>query len=170
MINHEWIKAKAQELGCPVTDLLALASQNDPFYVGTASSRIQAEWFGDLWSRGGFTAGVHLRRLHYWCVSQAGLRLPNGKPYVNTENCWQFLCVASKTARYLGLVPIADFADHKNPAPYVLAKVQAEPNARFAIDTPELSDPYISTSTTATGLTWRMSSLTTWSYGLRRAL
>jgi hypothetical protein len=48
MINHTWIKAKAEQLGCPVTSLLALARQNDPFYVGTASSRVQGLWFGEV--------------------------------------------------------------------------------------------------------------------------
>lgn len=143
MINYQWIKAMAQEMGCPVTELLALARQNDPFYTGTPASRKQAEWFTQVWERGSFAAGVHLRRLHYWCVSQADLPMPDGKPYTNTEACWQFLCVAAKAARYLGMVSIANIADHKNPDPHVIAEVQAEPNARFAVDTPELSEPHI---------------------------
>ena len=143
VINHEWIKAQAAQLGCPVTDLLALARQNDPFYVGTPSSLTQARWFADVWEKGRFPKGVHLRRLHYWCLSQTGLTLENDKPYENTERCWQYLCLASKAARYLGLVPIADLADHKNPAPHVLFEPQVEANARFEIDTPDFSDPYV---------------------------
>ena len=118
--------------------------QNDPFYAGTLSSRSQAEWFEGVWSKGEFGSGVHLRRLHYWCVSQGDLQLDNGKPYQNTERCWQYLCLASKAARYLGLVPIADLADHKNPQPHIVVRPQWYPNARFSIDTPEFSDPYIS--------------------------
>jgi len=143
MINHQWIKSEAEQLGCPVTDLLALARQNDPFYVGTPSSRTQAQWFANVWKAGGFSGGVHLRRLHYWCVSQGNLTLDNDKPYENTDRCWQHLCLASKAARYLGLVPIADIADHKNPQPHVLVRPQSEPNARFEIDTPDFADPYI---------------------------
>lgn len=41
------------------------------------------------------------------------------------------------------LVPISDIADHKNPEPHVIAKPQAESNARYSVDTPELSDPRI---------------------------
>lgn len=143
MINHEWIKFEAAQRGCPVTDLLALARQNDPFYVGTPGSRAQASWFAEVWRKGGFSSGVHLRRLHYWCVSQGDLKLDNDKPYENTDRCWQYLCLASKAARYLGLVSIADIADHKNPEPHVMIRPQAEPSARFAIDTPAFSDPYI---------------------------
>jgi hypothetical protein len=143
MIDHEWIKSEAEQRRCPVTDLLALARQNDPFYVGTPSSRAQANWFAQVWHRGGFSSGVHLRRLHYWCVSQGDLRLDNGNAYENTDRCWQYLCLASKAARYLGLVSIADISDHKSPEPHIIAQPQSEPNARFQIDTPDFSDPYI---------------------------
>ena len=105
MINHEWIKAEAEQLGCPVTDLLALARQNDPFYVGTPSSRTQAQWFANVWKEGGFSEGVHLRRLHYWCVSQGNLKLDNDKPYENTDRCWQYLCLASKAAPSTSMAP-----------------------------------------------------------------
>jgi hypothetical protein len=144
MINHEWIKAEADQRGCRVTDLLALAPQKDPFYVGTPGSHAQGRWFQEIWQKGGFSTGIHLRRLHYWCVSQGDLKLDNGKPYENTDRCWQYLCIASKAARYLGLVSIANIADHKNPEPHVFVQPQAEPNARFWIDTPEFSDPYVS--------------------------
>src|SRR5262245_15751241 len=100
-IGYDRIKELAAELGCPVADLLALSRQNDPFYVGTNADIAQAGWFADLWKRGGFRHGAHLRRIHYWAVSQDGLVRPNGKPYVNTEECWSYLCQASKSARYL---------------------------------------------------------------------
>jgi len=72
------------------------------------------------------------------------LLLPNGKPYANTENCWQSLQQASKAARYLGLVNFADLSDHKNPEPHLIVGYQTEPNARFWLYTPELTDPLIS--------------------------
>jgi hypothetical protein len=53
------------------------------------------------------------------------------------------LCIASKAARYLGLVPISDIADHKNPEPHLFVRPQAEPNARFEINTPEFSHPRV---------------------------
>ena len=143
VINHEWIKAEVVQIGCPVTELLALARQNDPFYVGTPSSLTQARWFAKIWEKGCFPKGVHLRRFHYWCFSKSELMPENDKPYENPERCWQYLCLASKAARYLGLVPIADIADHKNPAPHVRFEPQSGANARFEIDTPDFSDPYI---------------------------
>ena len=141
MIDYSRIKALAKEHGCTVPDLLALARQNDPFYVGTPADIAQAEWFAHLWEAAGFRDGGHLRRMHYWCVSQAGLEQPNGKPYENTDTCWQYMCKASSAARYLGLVSFADVRDHKNPEPHVYRFTQAEPNARFQVYVPELNDP-----------------------------
>jgi hypothetical protein len=142
-VDQAWIKAQAQKTGRPVTAFLALARQNDPFYVGTPASRAQGEWFANLWQRGGFGAGVHLRRMHYWCTAQTGLTLATGEPYANTDKCWQYLCQASKAARYLNLVPISDICDRKNPEPHVVTAYQSTPSAQFEIDTPEFAHPYV---------------------------
>jgi hypothetical protein len=128
--TYERIKAKARELraagqDCRVTDLIALASQNDPFYVGTTGEREKAQWFADLWERFGYSVGVHLRRVHYQLASQDPLvEKPDGTPYENTERDWEYLGIASKCARYLGLVDPAAFVDRRNPDP----KLHAEYN------------------------------------------
>lgn len=142
-LDYKTLKLAAKERGCSVRDLLALAPQNDPFYAGTPTDRAQAEWFADSWRRAGYFSGVHLRRMHYWCVSQVGLTQSNGKPYESTEEAWNKLCQASKQARYLGLVSIADIADHKNPAPHLFARYQRRPQASFEVNVPELSDPSV---------------------------
>lgn len=145
--------AKVQ--GCPVPDLLALAPQNDPFYVGTPGDMAQAEWFAGVWRKGGFFGGAHLRRVHYWCVSQGNLLQHNGLPYENTEKCWAYLCQASKAARYLGLVSIADVADHKNPDPHISAWYDCATNARFEVNVPELQNPSVWINGRWRGDEWR---------------
>jgi hypothetical protein len=55
--------------------------------------------------------GVHLRRLHYLLFSTATIVFPNGKPYENTHNCWEYLGRASSDARYLDLVPRGELED-----------------------------------------------------------
>src|SRR5215208_2377836 len=116
-MNYARVKALAKELGCRVPDLLVLARGNDPFYVGTPAQVAQAEWFAELWERFGSPSGVHLRRLHYRIV---GLREPlsmhDGRPYLNTEGCWEYLNYASKYARILELVDPKVLVDHRNPA------------------------------------------------------
>ncbi|HSH81235.1 MAG TPA: hypothetical protein VLA19_22100 [Herpetosiphonaceae bacterium] len=115
-INYDVIKALAKERGCKVTDLIALAPQNDPFYAGTPSDRALGEWFKDLWHRFGYSTGVHIRRVHYQTLSQKpSVFLPNGTPYENTEACWDTLSMASKAARYLELIDPGAFVDRRNP-------------------------------------------------------
>lgn len=117
-MDYERLKKLAKEKRCPVTELIALASQNDPFYVGTKSAVRHAEWFAGLWEQFNYTSGVHLRRIHYRMISQdTPVLMPNGKPYLNTTNCWQILDNASKYARYLKLVDPWAFDDRRNGKP-----------------------------------------------------
>jgi len=119
-MDYKQLKKLAKEKRCPVTELIALARQNDPYYVGTKSQTELAEWFADLWERFGYTHGVHLRRIHYQIISQdSPVLFPNGKPYENTLSCWSTLDNASKYARYLELVDPASFDDRRNPKPLI---------------------------------------------------
>jgi hypothetical protein len=119
MLDHPSLKAMAKRIGRPVTDLLALAPQNDPFYAGSGARARSAEWFASVWTDHG-AADPHLRRLHYRIVSlPLPIKLPNGKAFQNTENDWQFLVTSSLAARYLGLVSID--VDRRNAAPMLFA-------------------------------------------------
>jgi hypothetical protein len=119
-LNYLEIKALAKRIGCTVPDLLVLARGNDPFYIGTPTHVAQAEWFAGLWEGFGYPTGVHLRRLHYRIV---GLKEPpqmhDGRPYLNTEGCWEYLNFASKYARILGLVDPKALVDRRNPTPRI---------------------------------------------------
>src|SRR5260370_32897914 len=82
-----------------------------------------AEWFAGLWRAFGYAMGVRLRRIHYQVVSQKPpVTLPNGLPYENTVECWDFLNMASKAARYLRLVDPAAFVDRKNAEAVIYAE------------------------------------------------
>src|SRR5579859_5584397 len=111
--SYQQIKQLAAETGCRVTDLIALASQNDPFYQGTPATLALAEWFAE-WYHANFSSGsrAHIRRCHYMILSQQ-VTLPNGLPYENTMECWDTVLLASKAARYLKLVDINAFDDRK---------------------------------------------------------
>ena len=98
--DYHRLKALARETGQTVKDLLVLAPQNDPFYVGTETDRRQAEWFAEVWRRGGFTSGAHLRRLHYWCVSTEGLLLDNGR--IPTAGAGSIFVKRANGATHLG--------------------------------------------------------------------
>lgn len=120
MFDYHGLKALAHETGCRVKDLLALSLTNDPFYAEVPRRKEAAGWFADIWDRLGLKHGVHLRRAHYIMVSQPNpIPKPDGTPYLNTENDWKFLSVASLAARYLGLIPSDALVDRRNPDPLV---------------------------------------------------
>ena len=119
-MDYSTIKKLAKDIGVRVSDLFVLASQNDPFYVGTPSQLRAAEWFADIWRNFGYEGGIHLRRIHYQIVSQKPpLLLPGGKLYRNTQGHWEYLDNASKYARYLNLVDPGAFDDRRNDKPII---------------------------------------------------
>ena len=114
------IKKLAKDLGVRVSDLIVLAQQNDPFYIGSPSQLRAAEWFADIWRNFDYEGGIHLRRIHYQIVSQdPPLLLPGNEPYRNIEGHWQFLNRASCYARYLYMVDPGDFDDRRNNKPQI---------------------------------------------------
>jgi hypothetical protein len=126
--GYHRIKALVQELGITIPDALALARQNDPFFAGAPAQCAKAEWFSELWTRAGYTTGVHLRRVHYRLLSEEGLVRHDGMPYTNTVESWGYLCDAGKAARYLGLVAVDAFVDHRNPPPVVMMSPPLDPS------------------------------------------
>jgi len=161
-MDYEMIKEVAARTGRKVTDLLALSPQNDPFYVGTERDLKMANWFREVWDLAGYSRGVHLRRVHYFCVSRSDIRLPmaikQGEEvsdrYLNTEAAWKFLTQASKVARYLGLVQIEQIVDNKNPDPVIRTWFnhyfeQDDDEAErklYSVQMGGIQDPYVSVS------------------------
>lgn len=144
-MNYDEIKLLAKQLGRKVNDLLALAPKNDPFYTGTPATVERGEWFADVYERAGYSQfrAPHLRRVHYWTVSQElPVSMPDGKPYENTERCWEFLTEAAKAARYLELVPMNGIVDNKNPDPHVNA-LYSTADVGFELAIPDLEEPHI---------------------------
>jgi hypothetical protein len=136
MIDYQTIRQLAKEQGLHISDLCALAPQNDPFYVGQKAQIKGAQWFADLWKKLGFKSGAHLRRIHYTVVSQnPPINKPNGKPYLNTESDWDYLASVSKWARYLGLVSPYAFVDRRNPEAIINARFnqRSDPTPGFLI-------------------------------------
>jgi acyl carrier protein phosphodiesterase len=132
-ITHEYLNAMARGRNVRVATLFALAESNDPFYARRDSRRKSAEWFGSQYEAHRFAPGVHVRRIHYRLISQETPVLDwNGAPYLNTDKCWNALLGAAKDARYLGVVPLEDFDDRRNP-PATVARI-APP------DDPEITD------------------------------
>jgi hypothetical protein len=132
MFDYDSLKALAKDIGEPITNLLALSPNNDPFY-DSAGRRRHAEWFAAIWADHG-AAGTHLRRLHYQLISTTTLTRPDGRRYQNTETDWQLLCKASLTARYLDLVPFDCLIDQRNDEPmFFAANMDADPDREIEV-------------------------------------
>jgi hypothetical protein len=142
LLDYANIKLLAAELHRPASTLSALAPANDPFSI-TEGRHAGAQWFARLWKRLDLGSGVHLRRLHYTIISQSKpVKMSDGTPYENTQNCWQALIRASNDARYLDLVPAEDFVDRRNDEPLIylsnedraafLGTVCSEPSVKVA--------------------------------------
>ena len=137
MIDYQTIKQLAKEhKGISIKDLCALAPSNDPFYTGRPAEISMARWFHRQWQDCGFSSGVHLRRMHYALVSQSPvIERHDGRPYENTQRCWDYLCSAGKYARYLNLVSPDSFVDRRNPEAKVSADLHASwPKANVTTD------------------------------------
>ena len=128
-------------------DMIAMSDDTDPFACEGPRHEAWAMWFAELYTKFGFTQGVHLRRIHYVLMSQetypmvgscaqnyatsdvwvvpiqggkkAGEKAGDVRPnvYKNDLDCWTRLVKASRFARWLGLVDAHAFNDQRNPAP-----------------------------------------------------
>ena len=135
MFDYSAIKVMAKNIGRSVTDLLALAPINDPFYAGVGARREAAEWFAAIWADHGRAGSTHLRRLHYQLISStAPIRKPDGGQYQNTEGDWKFLNVASLSARYLDFVPFDGIIDRRNGEPMIFAgDLYSDPDEKIKV-------------------------------------
>jgi hypothetical protein len=133
MNGYEIIKTVAADLGCRVTDILAMSTRRDPFYCGQPAQRRDAEWYAHRHNQLNLGESVHLRRIHYQLVSQDPPPIkPNGKAYQNTDKDWKWFCESAVAARTLGLVDVRHFVDRRNPAPLILRSAANDEHEQIA--------------------------------------
>lgn len=141
--RYDDIKALAKATGRKIPDLLAMACTNDPFYIMPSQTR-HGEWFAKLWTQFDLPNGIHLRRIHYKLVSQSDpVFMVGGRPYQNTENCWQYLSNASKAARCLSLVAADAFQDKRNPDALIVRDYKERLNPWIDLEFSDWSIPEI---------------------------
>ena len=60
--------------------------------------------------------------------------MPNGNPYVSTDECWTWLCnEAIKAARWLGLIPGDRITDNRNTRPQLLTATRPDPDGGYSL-------------------------------------
>jgi len=131
---RDWIIKTAKETEVSYRNLLALAPQNDPFYVGSEKHMDMANWVAKLYQIMGAPPTVYIRRMHYYFFSKEKVLKPDGKPYSNTDSDWDYMALACKYARYLGTVPMDVFVDRRNPNPTINARYWDNEDIQDRID------------------------------------
>jgi hypothetical protein len=112
--DYEGLTNLAKELGRPLYTLEVL--QNDPFTAGKEGRKAKAEWFAEIWRELNIQPGAHLRRIHYKLVSQTTpVLMHDGRPYINSINCFQHLVNSALDARHLGLIDSNRIVDRRSP-------------------------------------------------------
>ncbi len=148
---NEMLAELAIASGCTKGELLAMSPRSDPFNTGTPKDIELAEWFGGVWQLVNPAGKIHIRKLHYILASMARPPLtPDGKPYENTDECWELIQTASRKARYLGTVAASAFTDNRNPDPIINAPEPHNPEwpSWYVDEFEEFRLPYISSHLT----------------------
>jgi|Deesub1362A_J573_1020465.scaffolds.fasta_scaffold00447_28 hypothetical protein len=119
--NYETIKRFAQQSGCSISDLIVLAPQNDPYYIGTQTEKRHARWIAEIVTQ--FLEErnriqVHDRAIHYYILSNNFSR-PIGRSgwrvYRGDSNDFSWAMKSIQNARILGYIPWSCIEDKKNP-------------------------------------------------------
>lgn len=126
--------AEARTWGTRVTlnDLTVLANKNDPFRVDTPARHRDGEWLATTVQDLGLgERKIHLRGMHYMVL---GLPKPDGTPYINDDDHWEWLqgdC--AKAARFLGYIPFDQIFDKRAAAPVIREYMRVDPEPYLTI-------------------------------------
>lgn len=129
------IEAARAETGLGLGDLTIMSASRDPYRLDKPQNRVDAAWLAEhaeLHEGEDPGSTIHLRGLHYKIVSSVVLK-PDGEPYRNNDDDWEWVNWAAKSARWLGYIPFHRIHDARNAEPVV------------SMWTPPDPTPYIST-------------------------
>jgi hypothetical protein len=102
--------------------LTVLSHSNDPFRLDSPSNHRNGEWLRDQMRKHKLldrTSPIHNRGIHYTISSAGGVRRPDGSPFINSLECWEWLEAVSKAARWLGYVGFDQISDARNTEPVI---------------------------------------------------
>jgi hypothetical protein len=129
------LETAREKAECGLSDLTVLSAQVDPYRLDTPSGHRDGKWLAKQLDRAiGKKRKIHWRGLHYALVSTSNLVKPNGEPYRNDDDNWQWLInVAGKAARWLGYIPFERITDNRNAEPFIHHKASLKPEAFVSI-------------------------------------
>ncbi len=120
------IESARDDTGGSLKEFTVLSVQVDPYRLDTPANHEVGRWFAAQMDRLNLlTQQLHLRGIHYAFLGST--TLPNGKPYANTGEVWDWLQnSAAKAARWLGYVPFEAITDARNEPPVIRIRDRLE--------------------------------------------
>jgi len=116
------LKREKTRTGLGLGELTVLSGHNDPFRLDTPANHANGQWFRNTMERCGLLTGsgtIHNRGIHYAFVSLGDVLRPDGRPYINNDECWLYLERCSNIARWLRYVPWTRVVDARNADPII---------------------------------------------------
>jgi hypothetical protein len=115
------LRAAKAATGLNLPDLTVLKEDRDPYRLDTSANHALGRWFAAHFNRlVGDGGRDHLRGFHYRLISTSGIVKPDGEPYRNTLEDYEWMNdKAAKAARWLGYVGFDRFTDKRNAAPVI---------------------------------------------------
>lgn len=118
---YKTIKQLAKKLGRSFKELIVLAPQNDPYYIGSQTQREHAGWIAEivdqfLEARG--RGKVHDRAIHYYILSMNLMRpidKDKQRVFKGDSNDFSWVMKSIQNARILDYTPWTCIEDKKNP-------------------------------------------------------
>jgi hypothetical protein len=143
---HRVLENAVSQSGFSIKELTVLSKDRDPYLLDTLKGNRNGQWFAEMIERFlGAEGTVHLRGFHYLLSSSAHILLPDGRPYINDDDTWEWLSdKAAKAARWLDYVSFERIVDERNaPAELYLPpyfKVEPKQEGGEPILVPSLDD------------------------------
>ena len=137
------IEAARDETSGSLKDFTVLSTQIDPYRLDTPANHEVGRWFAEQMDRLDLlTQQLHLRGIHYALLGST--TMPNGKPYPNTGEVWDWLQnSAAKAARWLGYVSFESITDARNEKPIVRIHSALPTAWRFVSVQPRITMPEV---------------------------
>jgi hypothetical protein len=107
------LKKAAEDEGCAVGDLTVLNPLTDPYRCATPGNLRDGAWVAEKLAA---TTVRHIRGLHYTVL---GATKPDGTPYANTQDDYEWLSIAVSQARWQGVIPFEALDDNRADPPTI---------------------------------------------------
>jgi hypothetical protein len=118
----EILESECLRLGVIKESLTVLTEESDPYRQSTEKFHTMGRWFAEQVERDFAGRASHIRGIHYAIVARGDIMRPDGTPYINNAECWEWLLKAAPAARWLGYLGFDRIIDGRNSDPVLITR------------------------------------------------